>query len=658
MHHAAAFALLAFASFSTFAATPPPDTLAHRLDDVTVFATRLDQTAGHTGRHITVIPGAALGRYPVTSIDDLLRFVPALEVQSRGSFGAQADVSLRGSTFQQVLWLLDGMKLNDPLTGHFGGYYPITPAEIEQIEIVRGPGAALYGPDAVGGFINIVTKTFAATHRPDEATAAATFLAGEWNLKSTNAGFQAQQNGLRLGGGVLNNSTDGQLRPAPANSRSDVALNTYSLSAAYNITAKLSAAARAGFDKRDFNAQYFYSTSTFDQAREQTSRDWYQGQLRYEWNDRARTELQLVQSASTDVYRFAPTSAASDHLMHYLNLQGQHQQQLSANLRATLGGQADRRSIVSNDRGPHEVWHVGAVAAATAAPTAALNLTASLRLDHDQAYGTEVLPQLNASEALTDQLTVRAGVGRAIRAPDFTERYNNYLAPGTLRTGLNVGNPDLQAERTWNYEGGLDYAPVPAVLLHATYFRRTSNNQIDYVPTAGGVVREATGRPNLDPAASYRFAQNLFRVTTQGLETEAVVAHDFAPGTRLDARVGYTFLKVQNAEDIVSQYLANLPQHLVSGTLSLTTKRLNATLGGLWKQRDGKATVPGPGTIDRTLTPTYAVFNLRLEAALLPGRLWLLGQVQNLFDADYADLLGAQMPRRWGMAGLRGALAK
>jgi vitamin B12 transporter len=181
------------------------------LGEVTVYGTRLNQLAGQSGRYVTVVPGSTLSRYPVASLDDLLRLLPALEVQSRGSFGTQADITLRGSTYNQVLILLDGMRLNDPLTGHFAGYFPIAPTEIEQIEVVRGPGAALYGPDAVGGFINIVTKTFAATHRPDGAELAGTFLAGEYGLKSTNAGFYGQDKGLRLAGGILNNTASGQL---------------------------------------------------------------------------------------------------------------------------------------------------------------------------------------------------------------------------------------------------------------------------------------------------------------------------------------------------------------------------------------------------------------------------------------------------------------
>ena len=168
----------------------------------------------------------------------------------------------------------------------------------------------------------------------------------------------------------------------------------------------------------------------------------------------------MVGTASTDYYVYTPTSAASDHLMHYLNVQGQHQLQLSEKVRATLGGQADHRTVRSNDRGDHAIWHPGAFAVAALTPPG-LSLTAALRLDHDQAYGTEVVPQLNASQQLGERLTVRAAVGRAIRAANFTEQYNSAIRPGTVPSGFNVGNPGLQAERTINYEAGLDYHPYP-----------------------------------------------------------------------------------------------------------------------------------------------------------------------------------------------------
>ncbi|UOQ99648.1 TonB-dependent receptor [Hymenobacter sp. 5317J-9] len=646
-----------FFAFNSLAQTAPADS-ARSLREVTVYGSRLNQVSGQTGRYVSVIPGRTLSQYPVASLDDLLRLLPALEVQSRGNFGTQADITLRGSTFNQVLILLDGMRLNDPLTGHFAGYFPITPAEIEQIEVVRGPGAALYGPDAVGGFVNIVTKTFAATHRPDAMELGGTFLAGEYDLKSTNAGFYGQEKGLRLAGGILNNTASGQQLNLPGGGRNDFRLNTYSLSGAYQISEKLSAAARASFDRRDYNAQNFYTTAAGDRAREITSRDWYQGQLRYDWNARARTELQLVSTASTDYYQYTPVSVASSHLMHYLNVQGQHQLTLSDKVRLTLGGQADRRAVRSNDQGRHAVWHQGAFAVAGLTPTNRLSLTAALRLDHDQAYGTEVVPQLTASQQVSEKLTVRGAVGRAIRAANFTEQYYSSIRPGTVPSGFNIGNPNLSAERTWSYEGGLDFQPLSALTLRATYFNRYGRNLIDYVGQSGSQVIETTGLTNLNPAATYRLAENLFAVTTRGLELEATTRAQLTPQLRLDGSLGYTYTHLDVAGDVVSQYLSNVAKQLITGNVSLTHRRFSVGVGGVYKQRAGQRTTPSATVNDAELTPSYVVVNGRLDVALLPDRVWVVGQAQNLFNAQYSDLLGAQMPGRWLMAGVRLALRK
>jgi iron complex outermembrane receptor protein len=247
-------------------------------------------------------------------------------------------------------------------------------------------------------------------------------------------------------------------------------------------------------------------------------------------------------------------------------------------------------------------------------------------------------------------------VGRAIRAANFTEQFNSAIRPGTVPNGFNVGNPGLEAERTWSYEGGLDYVVGPALTLRGTYFNRYGRNLIDYVATPGAAVQAGTGFTNLNPASTYRYAQNLFAVSTQGLEFEASTRAQLAAGLRLEGSVGYTYTHLNVNGDIVSQYLSNVAKQLVSGNLSLVHRRFTASLGGVYKQRASQQTVPSATVNDAQLTPDYVVINGRLDVALLPERLWVVGQAQNLFDAKYSDLLGAQMPGRWLMAGVRLAL--
>ena len=138
------------------------------LDPVTIYGNMLNTDNIKTGKNITVIKAQEIENYNFNSIDDLLKIIPSIELQSRGGFGSQSDIVLRGSTFNQTLVLLDGMRVNDPLTGHFSMYIPITISDIHQIEIIRGGASSIYGPDAVGGVINIVTKTFTKVDKEKE----------------------------------------------------------------------------------------------------------------------------------------------------------------------------------------------------------------------------------------------------------------------------------------------------------------------------------------------------------------------------------------------------------------------------------------------------------------------------------------------------------
>lgn len=89
------------------------------LDPVTITASLQPVSASATGRNILVIKGDQFSKLPVHSIDELLRYLPGIEVQMRGPMGAQSDLVLRGRTFQQVLVIIDGIRINDPNTGHF-----------------------------------------------------------------------------------------------------------------------------------------------------------------------------------------------------------------------------------------------------------------------------------------------------------------------------------------------------------------------------------------------------------------------------------------------------------------------------------------------------------------------------------------------------------
>ena len=180
-----------------------------QLREVQIVSGRLGLSEARTGRHVTVIRAEAIQGMPVNSIDELLRYLPFMEIQSRGAFGVQSDILMRGGTFNQMLVLLDGMRVNDPLTGHFNSYIPVSVVEIDRIEVYRGPASTVYGADAVGGVVNIITKNFLPGEAEDRLEGRVEAWYGQYDLVRTNTGFNLKKGRWKLGTGISYNASAG-----------------------------------------------------------------------------------------------------------------------------------------------------------------------------------------------------------------------------------------------------------------------------------------------------------------------------------------------------------------------------------------------------------------------------------------------------------------
>ena len=128
------------------------------LDEVVVSSPRLNVLFSDDSKSVTVITAEQIDDTPVSNLVDLLRFQSGIDIRRQGIEGAQADVYLRGGTFDQVLLLIDGIRVDDPQTGHHTLNSALPLDVIERIEIVKGPAARIYGQNALTGAINIVTK--------------------------------------------------------------------------------------------------------------------------------------------------------------------------------------------------------------------------------------------------------------------------------------------------------------------------------------------------------------------------------------------------------------------------------------------------------------------------------------------------------------------
>ncbi|NQT00194.1 MAG: TonB-dependent receptor, partial [Candidatus Omnitrophica bacterium] len=130
----------------------------HTLDPIVIVPTKSSLLQSKDSRKINIITAEAIRQLPVQSLPELLEHSLGVDIRQRGAKGVQADVNIRGSNFEQTLICLNGVRINDPQTGHHNMDLPVNLTDIERIEILPGHGSSIYGPGAFSGVINIVTK--------------------------------------------------------------------------------------------------------------------------------------------------------------------------------------------------------------------------------------------------------------------------------------------------------------------------------------------------------------------------------------------------------------------------------------------------------------------------------------------------------------------
>ena len=623
------------ATFPTYAQTPLD------LDPVTITSSRTPQKISETGRSITVIDGKMFQQLPVNSIDELLKYVPGVEVQSRGPMGAQSDIVMRGGTFQQVLVLVDGIKLNDPLTGHFSSYIPIAPFEIERIEVLRGPAAAVYGAEAVGGVINIITKTFNQFKKEKSSHAKIGMAVGEYGFVNADAGLRVTAPKINVALGVLSNNTTGQFLRGV--NRGYLHNHTFSGSIAFALKNNWQLSLRSSYDSRDFAAQNFYTTFKSDTATEKVTTWWNQLQLKKQ-REKSSDQFDVLYKKTSDYFLYNSTSTANNNYTNHIIVQWLHTQKMGKNFSGSMGTQLDRRSISSNDRGDHATHH-GAAFGSLLFNKHKWRISPGLRFDWDENYGAVLLPQLNTSYQWS-KFTLRANAGKAIRSADFTERYNNYnkarLASGT------IGNPDLNTENSWSYEAGADAVLDSHFKVSVTGFYRDQSNVIDYVATPYASMPR---KENLIPGGVYALAKNIKKVSTRGIEMELTYKKTFTNNQSLYMSAGATFLKSKSSDSVPSFYIISHAKTLVQFTTIYTFKNISLSTNFVYKER----AVRQAAAINATISKNYFLWNAKLAYTVVKKVNFFVA-VNNITDIQYSDLLGSIMPRRWTTGGVNVSL--
>lgn len=605
------------------------------LDSVTVVSSLQQQKVSSTGRSIYVIKAEQIRDLPAQSLDELLRYLPGMEVQMRGPAGGQSDLLIRGGTFQQVLVLLDGVRINDPLTGHFNSYMPVAMGEIERIEILKGPASALYGTDAVGGVVNIITRNFLQKSSHKGLQFKGQFTIGTYALANAEGGVHFQTDKTGFSAGILSNNSHGQ----PQRGLSGYYHNhTFSASITRKLSEQLMLSFRTALDDRDFAAQNFYTSFLSDTATEQVKSWWNQMQLAYK-NGRHGWNWHTAYKQTRDEYFFRAGVTPNLNKSGLLQSQLHYSYNWGDAASITMGGQIIRKTIASNDRGNHEVAQ-GGLFALLHKQWGGWHINPAIRFDWNQASGWQPVPQIAFSYQHPSWIW-RGVLGKSIRDADFTERYNNYNK--SLVLSGNIGNPSLKTEKAINWETGLDYVGGDHWKWSATYFQKQYDELIDWVLTPySGMPRTV----NLQPSGNYFLATNIASFTSRGLETDLSWNKHFGENKTLRGSMGATWIETPGN---TSLYLSAHARWLANYSLLLHLGNLRLSVNGLYKFRDQQA----GNTQLVQLNRQYYLMNLKVETRVAQTRSWVFVQSDNLFNKNLADRFGVPLPGRWLMAGLR-----
>ena len=620
--------LLAVLAVPLAAAQGAPEVVT---DDVVVTAGRLPAEASETGRHVTALTAVDVARSTARSLDELLRFEAGVQVTPRGAFGAQADLSMRGGTFNGVVVLVDGARFNDPQTGHFLSDFPIPLAEIARVEVVRGPDAAAWGPDALG-VVHVLTHAGLASR---ERGARVSVEGGSLGTVGGAASAQAVRGttlvtaaaeALRTDGPAFRDTQGAPVVGSEGAVRADLGrvAGTVAVSRPLGRDRLL---VRVAGDARAFGAAQFYTPLASDTSREATRTLWAQVRLSGTRGEQGWS-VQAAGRLHTDEFTFFPGLTPNEHTSHRATVTAETRRTVSPQLTVGAGVSGEARGVRSNSLGDHGDASGGAFALARWRPVGRVTVSASGRIDADPGFGVEASPSASVALRPVRGVVLRAAGGRAVRAPNYTERYINTARE--LRSG-NLGNPDLVAERAWSAEGGAEVR-TGVLTLQATAFWRRTDGLIDYATT------EVDG-------VEVFLAQNVAETTARGLETSAHIDWRFNSDQALSLALGYATTDVDadagpGAPTDFRYALSHNP-HLTQARAAAVFGRTTLTLEGLHKTR-----------VDRD---DVALVNARLALRVGPPRrlVEVTGEVRNALDAEYTEVFGAPMPGRTWLVGLR-----
>ncbi|MBN2425226.1 MAG: TonB-dependent receptor [Calditrichaceae bacterium] len=580
-------------------------TLTYDLEEeIVVTAGRYPTAFKNVARSISIINETEISALPVNSIQEIIQYCPGVDLKQRGPAGVQADIGIRGSSFEQTLVLIDGVRVNDPQTGHHNLNIPVPMSNVSRIEILKGPGSRFYGPNALGGVINIITT------RQKEPSVFVSALAGDFGLYDTefSSGFSAAKvfhslaiqksgsNGYRQGTDFNNWSAMYSARCGSENHHSSFTLS---------------------YMDKQFGAGGFYASNFPDQW-EHTKTIFMQNEYGFKIRNlnlqprvfwRMNKDKFLLERGNPDFYQ---NNHQTD--IYGADVQAEYISSIGV---TGVGIEYSREKINSSGLGKHERDKTGLFLEQQMLNLERINLTLGVAGFYYSGWGWKAWPGMDVSYRINHALRIYGSANKAFRPPTFTELYYNSPA--------DQGNLRLKPEESMEIESGFIFVKE-RLNFSACIFKRNSKNLIDWV--------------RLTEQDKWT-AMNITKMDMKGFElaTHVSPSGKALSGMLREIRLSYNYLQAgQSLAGYQSKYVLNYLKHqFIAGiNHTLALNHLNAN----WQIRYE----------DRLNSGKYWLADAKINYDCKPFQVFL--EATNLFNQTYHYFSAVNMPGRWIKLGI------
>lgn len=614
--------------------------------DIVVTATRTPTAIDRVAASVTVLDKADIDRTQDIGVTEELIRTPGVSMSRNGGYGTNTSLRIRGAETDQTVVVIDGVKLNDP-SQPGGGYNlgNLLVGDISRIEVLRGPQSVLWGSQAIGGVVNIVT---AQPTRPIEESF--DIEAGSRNTVSARAAIGGKQGPLTFRLGAQTFYTDGISVISPdfgGVERDGYENQSVTGRAELQIADGISAEVRGYYsnDRTDLDST---TADTPDYTRN-TEFVGYGGLNVALFDGRLRNRFAYGHtSIKRDNYSpLRPRDLTFDGLGRNDRVEYQGSLAIATGIDAIFGVDHEHQRMRTVSPAASLATPIPAPATGSADLTGVygelnatvvdgLTLTGGIREDHHSRFGSRTLFQAGGVWKLPTDTLIRASYGEGFKAPTLYQLFSVY------------GNEALPPEQAKGWEAGAEqHLFADRVVLGATYFQRRSRDLIIFASCPGtGRLPAICYQPGTT-IARFGYYDNVSRALAYGIEASGALKLS----TRLQLDGNYTWSPSEDRSPGAATYglqLARRPRHSANGSISYLFGN-GITLGGAVRY-SGETFDNATHTI--RLAP-YALVDLRGEVALSKS-VALYGRIENLLDKDYETAYRYGTLGRSVYAGLRG----